>query len=106
MQGGSGHPGTCATCGSSDTVAEEHQQEEAREDAEQEADVRSYQGFRNIGLGCCWFVGGVVVTLSTCGMASALGGGVYVVATGAIIGGVVQIVVGVLQLMRKGPPPS
>lgn len=52
-------------------------------------------GRQNMMFGAIWCVGGIAVTLAT--RASATGGGVYIVAWGAIIVGGIQFFRGVLQ---------
>ncbi|MEE8500243.1 MAG: TerB family tellurite resistance protein [Kiloniellales bacterium] len=54
-------------------------------------------GVRNMGLGFLWFAGGGLVTLVTYSAAS--GGGVYVVAYGAIAVGALQFLVGLGQFL-------
>ena len=55
------------------------------------------KGFKNLGFGALWFVGGTVVTIATYSAAS--GGGRYVVAWGAILFGFIQMVSGLVQLL-------
>jgi uncharacterized membrane protein YebE (DUF533 family) len=54
-------------------------------------------GIKNIGLGLLWLLGGGFFTLITFSAAS--GGGTYVVAVGAIVGGALQFLVGLVQYL-------
>ncbi|TRC97164.1 TerB family tellurite resistance protein [Mesorhizobium sp. WSM4303] len=54
-------------------------------------------GARNIGFGLLWFVGGALVTIITYGAAP---GGYFVVASGAIVGGLLQFFVGLFQYLN------
>ena len=56
-------------------------------------------GLRNLGLGMLWMLIGGGVSAFTYASASS-GGGRYVVAYGAIVAGLVQAVVGLVQLLR------
>jgi len=58
------------------------------------------QGQRNIVYGGLWFFGGLVVTLGSYSLASA-GGGVYLVTTGALVVGGVQLLYGIYQCARS-----
>jgi hypothetical protein len=55
-------------------------------------------GSRNMVLGLLWFAGGGLVTWLT--WEAATGGGYYVVAYGAIVGGALQFIVGISQYLR------
>ena len=54
-------------------------------------------GVRKIIFGCCWFFGGIFVTVATYSAASN-GGGTYVVAWGAILFGAIDIIRGISML--------
>lgn len=57
-------------------------------------------GLRNLGLGILWGTLGGAVTVFSYASASSGGGGRYVVATGAIVAGLVQAGLGLAQLLR------
>lgn len=61
--------------------------------------VHSEAAHKNMLFGALWFIGGVVVTAVTYSMAS--GGGRYIIAGGAIVGGLIQFFRGVSQLPRE-----
>jgi hypothetical protein len=54
-------------------------------------------GRSNMLYGALWFIGGLLVTLATFSFAQGSGGGTYVVAWGAMIGGAIQFFRGVSQ---------
>jgi hypothetical protein len=58
-------------------------------------------GSRNMIFGALWCFGGIVVTALTLSAASATGGGMYVVAWGAILFGVAQFFRGVIQKVKR-----
>lgn len=60
--------------------------------------VNKKQGSRNMLYGMLWAVGGTIVTVATFSAAS--GGGTYIVTYGAIIGGVIQFIVGAVQYSK------
>ena len=62
------------------------------------AQGRASVGRRNMLFGALWFIGGTVVTLATYEHAS--DGGSYIIAYGAIIGGLVQFFMGCIQASR------
>jgi len=81
----------------------EQQRQEHEEAAAREGDFRSYQGVRHIGLGLLWCLGGAGASLCCFGLSAATGVGTFVVATGAIGGGLAEVLYGVVLLLRKGP---
>ncbi len=58
-------------------------------------------GSHNMLFGALWCLGGMVVTAATLATAYSLGGGVYVVASGAIIFGALQFFRGVFQKVKS-----
>lgn len=56
-------------------------------------------GGRNMLIGACWCIGGIVVTAAT--YSAAQGDGTYVVAWGAIVFGSIQFLRGVFQSLAK-----
>jgi hypothetical protein len=65
---------------------------EARKDSQKE------QGQKNMVYGALWFTGGLLVTLIS--YAAAAGGGKYLLAYGAVIGGAIQFIAG-LAMVKK-----
>jgi hypothetical protein len=55
-------------------------------------------GFRDLLIGSIWLVGGVLITLVSYSVASAAGGGRFVITSGAIVYGLVRIVRGFSRL--------
>jgi hypothetical protein len=58
-------------------------------------------GQQNIARGAMWFFGGLVVTLGSYALASSAGGGIYVVTSGALVWGGVQLLYGVYQCAKS-----
>lgn len=54
-------------------------------------------GQRNMLYGALWFIGGLLVTAATFSFAQGAGGGTYVVAWGAMLGGAIQFFRGLSQ---------
>ncbi|MBL8796586.1 MAG: hypothetical protein JNM56_21980 [Planctomycetia bacterium] len=54
-------------------------------------------GQRNMLYGALWFIGGLLVTAATFSFATGAGGGTYVVAWGAMLGGAIQFFRGLSQ---------
>lgn len=94
----------CATCGAPVAVAAENQRQEQAQAAVLEADVRSYQGMRHVGMGMAWLFGGLGASFFCFSLSAASGSGSFFVATGAIVAGLGQMIYGFVLLMRKGPP--
>ena len=57
-----------------------------------------HRGARNIGFGALWLVAGLLITVIT--LANSDHGGVYVIAFGPIVGGAVQLIIGLRQRHR------
>lgn len=58
-------------------------------------------GQRNIVYGGLWLFGGLVVTLGSYSLAANSGGGVYLVTSGALVWGGVQLLYGVYQCAKS-----
>lgn len=69
---------------------------------QEQAQAQSSAAYRNVLFGSLWAIGGLALTVfSYQSAASSSGGGRYIVAYGAIIGGVVQLIRGLAQVSAR-----
>jgi hypothetical protein len=93
-------PDSCEQCGTPRQIAVEHRAQWEKTHARHDTEVRVSLGLRNIGLGLVWILGGTLASLFC--TALTIGGGRYVVATGAVFVGLAQIIFGIRQVAGRG----
>jgi len=59
------------------------------------------RGKRQIGFDVAWFALGLIVTIATYSAASGAGGGIYIVAWGPMLYGVISLVRGIMLLNKS-----
>jgi hypothetical protein len=77
-------------------VAEELAEKIAEQSQQLYTDAIVQKSKKNILWGSVWFVGGLLITLISMGS----GGGSYIICYGAILGGVIQLISGLVQRSR------
>jgi hypothetical protein len=97
-----GSQNSCTQCGSCAEVVAVQQEQEAKQAAATERDVRTYHGFRDVGMGMAWIVGGILASVFCFGVSVAAGGSWYI-AAGPIAIGFAQIIYGIVVMSRKTP---
>lgn len=89
--------GSCRKCGAPASVLKAM----AKAQEEKEEDATGRQGLQTVALGFAVLVGGLMFSMCCTGLAMGAGTGRFVVATGAIFGGVAIIIGGMLQSARR-----
>jgi hypothetical protein len=101
-----GDPGRsdgCRTCGAPIQIVREREQQQLAEAAQHERDIVRMIAYRKILYGFLFLFGGTIFSLITLALSAASGFTFFIIATGVIGGGIIQILAGFALLRPKEP---